>query len=133
MRDYFIDTNIFLRLIVEDGSSQHKEAEKIFLEASENKFHLFTSVIVFFEIYWVLTSFYKKNKKEVSDILENILEMSFVEIADRKIIDRAVSYFKNHNLELEDCYNLFYTLENKSSGILTFDKKLKNNFDRIQV
>lgn len=124
----FVDTNIFLRLIADDSSEQHDIAEKIFLDASEGKMRLATSSLVIFEIYWVLTSFYKKEKKETIEILIDIFRMSFIQFENKKIILRAIYYFKNHNLELEDCYNLFHALANDFNRIITFDKKLKKAF-----
>lgn len=131
MKKYFVDTNVFLRLIVDDGSNQHGIAEQIFIDAARNKFKLFTSAVVFFEIYWVLTSFYKKNKKEANRILEDVIKMNFIKISDKEVLDKAVLYFKGHNLELEDCYNIYYSFGKGVSNILTFDKKLEKEFKKL--
>jgi len=132
MKKYFVDTNVFLRLIVNDNTEQHKIAEQIFIDASHNKLKLFTSLVVFFEIFWVLTSFYEKSKKDVVIILKHVLRMSFIELEAKETIEKAVAYFEKHNLELEDCYNIFYTLDKGVPNILTFDKKLEKNFKKLK-
>ena len=65
----FIDTNYFLRLLLQDDDNQHKKAEKLFLEAAEGKVLVFTSIIVIFEIYWVLKSHYKKTNRQIYEFL----------------------------------------------------------------
>ncbi|MFA5770598.1 MAG: PIN domain-containing protein, partial [Patescibacteria group bacterium] len=62
MKSYFIDTNYFLRLLLRDDEKQFEEVYSVFQQAVNQKVKIYTSVIVFFEIYWVLSSFYKKNK-----------------------------------------------------------------------
>ena len=131
IQNYFVDTNLFLRLIVDDKSNLNKKAKSIFLEASYGKYRLFTSAIVFFEIYWVLKSFYQKNKEEILIILKNILRMDFCRIENKKIISQAVLYFEKHNLELEDCYNIFFATKFRAKKIITFDKKLEKSFNKL--
>ena len=53
----FIDTNYFLRFLLNDVEHQHTEVKNLFLDASEGKADLITSTIVFFEVYWVLFAF----------------------------------------------------------------------------
>jgi predicted nucleic-acid-binding protein len=74
----------------------------------------------------VFTSFYKKSKNEVIKILSDVLSMSFIEFTERKIIVDAIAMFKDNNLEFEDCFNIEYAKDNKSSDFATFDGKIIN-------
>jgi len=58
----FVDTNYFLRFLLKDIGKQHQKAKKLFEKAASGEIKLFTSMIVFFEIYWVLFSFYKRRR-----------------------------------------------------------------------
>lgn len=124
----FVDTNYFLRLILSEISLQHKRAKKMFESAAAGKIKLFTSVIVFFEIYWVLTSFYKKNKKQIIQTLDDILKMDFILFEQKEILVKMLKIFKNTNFDLEDCYNLVYAKEKNAKDFKTFDKKLGKKF-----
>lgn len=124
----FVDTNYFLRLLLKDVDDQHKKAKKVFQQAAKGEKQIFTSTIVFFEIYWVLTSFYEKNKNEVVSVLNKILAMKFVELKEREMLLGALKLFENESIDLEDAYNLVYAQSNNASKFNTFDKKLKNLF-----
>lgn len=124
MKSYFIDTNYFLRLLLKDNKKQFEKVYFIFQQAVDQKIKIFTSVIVFFEIYWVLSSFYKKNKSKTIDFLDKILRMNFLDIENRQILQETLSLFKAHNLDLEDCYNMAYAKNLVVNEFATFDKKI---------
>ncbi len=93
----FVDTNYFLRYLLQDISNQYTIAKR-----------LFTSSIVIFELYWVLTKYYKKSEKEVLNAIKQMVESS--------------------NLGLQDSFNLVYSLEKNTQDFITFDSKLHKAF-----
>lgn len=123
----FVDTNYFLRFLLKDNP-QHEIAKKLFLEAAEGKISLTASVIVFFEIYWVLSSYYNRQKKDVAETLEKILKLTFIKFAQRDILSESVEVFKNTTLSLEDAYNLAWAKSNNITSFKTFDVKLEKYF-----
>lgn len=124
----FVDTNYFLRFLLKDNTKQHNQAKELFNSGVQGKCKLFSSTIVYFEIYWVLHSFYGKNKKELCAILENILRLEFIDFEEREILFEAVDLFKDSNLSLEDCYNYSYSKHKKATDIKTFDQILHKKF-----
>lgn len=128
----FIDTNYFLRYLLNDISEQHEEAKKVFLAGSEGKAELMTSSVVIFEIVWVLGSFYGVEKRGVVEALGKILQLSFIELEERDIFAHALPLFEKTNLSLEDCYNIYYARSRgvKSDSFKTFDKKLEKEVSR---
>lgn len=126
----FIDTNYFLRFLLNDISEQHNLAENLFIKASEGKEDLLTSIIVFFEIYWVLSSYYEKDKVEIVKVLKNILKLMFIELQEREILIHSLALFNETNLDLEDCYNLYFAKSQKIESFGTFDKRLANEFKK---
>lgn len=124
MKSYFIDTNYFLRLLIKDDKKQYVKTYRIFQQATTGKTKLFTSIIVFFEIYWVLSSFYKKNKKNCINLLNKILKMDFLEIENKPILKASLSLFTNYPIDLEDCYNIALFKLSNLSTFATFDKKI---------
>lgn len=127
----FIDTNYFLRFLLKDVDHQHNAVKNLFLDASEGKTNLITSTIVFFEIYWVLVSFYKKNKNELVEALQKILKLTFIELKEREILMSSLILFHNTNLDLEDCYNIYFAKTQKVQVFKTFDKQLEKEFYKI--
>ena len=72
----FVDTNYFLRFLIDDNFQQAEEAKKLFLDAARGNLELVTSTIVIFEIYWVFKSYYQKTKDEIIGILQKVLAMN---------------------------------------------------------
>jgi len=133
----FVDTNYFLRFLLSDIDEQNQlsdideqnqQAKKLFQSAALGKITLFTSLIVFFEVYWVLTSFYKKDKKEVARALKGVLEMSFIKIEERNLLPEVIGLFEKSDLGLEDTFNLAFAKKEKASSFKTFDIKLDKAF-----
>lgn len=124
----FIDTNYFLRLLLKDNQNQYKEARATFDDALLYKNSYFTSTIVIFEIYWVLSSFYEKRKVEIASTLEEILKMTFIKIEERKILIEATKTWEKDNLSFEDCYNIAYAKSRNAKEFRTFDKALSKRF-----
>ncbi len=126
----FVDTNYFLRFLLNDINKQHLEAKRLFLEASEGKVKLFTSTIVFFEIYWVLSSYYEKNKQEVVEALQKILDLKFIALKERQILSNCLARFKKANFDLEDCYNVVCAKARVALDFKTFDVNLEKEFKK---
>lgn len=126
----FVDTNYFLRFLLNDISEQHKQVKDLFLSGSEGKVNLVTSTIVFFEIYWVLSSYYEKEKPEIVKVLEKILKLTFIELKERELLINSLKLFEKTNFDLEDCYNLYYAKHQKADSFKTFDKKLEKKFSK---
>jgi predicted nucleic acid-binding protein len=124
MKSYFIDTNFFLRLLLKDNERQFKKVYGLFQKAIKGEIKIFTSVVVFFEIYWVLSSFHKRNKPKNINCLEKILKMEFLEIENKATLTKALVLFKQFSLELEDCYNIAFFRQYSLSEFATFDKKI---------
>ncbi|MBI2011487.1 PIN domain-containing protein [Candidatus Daviesbacteria bacterium] len=128
----FIDTNIFLRFLLKDIESQYKEAKKLFLKAADGDVKLLSSTIVFFELRWVLGSYYRLSKDKVISILYEILLLK-VEFNEREVLAKSLDLYKSNELDLEDCYNLIFAKVKKVKTFKTFDIKLAKQFNQIKT
>ncbi|MBU3935116.1 PIN domain-containing protein [Patescibacteria group bacterium] len=124
----FVDTNFFLRFFLQDNSPQFRQAKKLFHQASSGQATLGTSLIVFFEVYWVLSSLYGRKHELVLQTLLAIANMDFVFLPQRQLLKTCLANFSRFNYDLEDTYNFFYAQSKKVSEFATFDKKLKEKF-----
>jgi len=128
MKKCFIDTNYFLRFLLKDDEKQFNTVYSLFQKGMSKEIQLFTSVVVFFEIYWVLYSFYKNKKNKIIEFLKNILKLTFIDFENKTILEDAIILFQKFNLDLEDCYNLAYAKLKKANEFNTFDKILNKLF-----
>ncbi len=124
MIKYLLDTNILLRFLVGDVPSQYKISKKLFEDASQGKVALYIAQIVIFEVDFGLVKFFKFNKKEVVEMLESLVGISYIKFDNRDIFQKAIKLYKELNLDLVDCFLLTYANE-KSLRLFTFDKILQ--------
>ena len=122
---YFLDTNFLLRYILNDIPSQADLAEKYFKQAKSNKILIYIPLLVFVEMDFALSRFYKFSKSKLIEVMENISNMPYIEIEKREIILEALDEYKRNNLDFVD---LIFYCEAQFSGrkLLTFDKKLSS-------
>lgn len=128
----FVDTNYFLRFLLKDEKKHSAVALDLFKKASFGEVELFTSLVVFFEIYWVLSSFYKTEKSNIKKVLLDILKMDFIEIENRDVLVESINNLDKFNYDLEDTFNLFFAYKNKAKDFKTFDQKLFNKYQLLK-
>ncbi len=125
----FVDTNIFLRYLINDDVSISDKIEDVFKKASSGKILLITSSLVIIEIIFVLDSYYDKPKKDIETAVLKIMNTKGLEIKDSDIILDALNYYLHKNIDFVDAYNAFFMKEHNIADILTLDKK---HFSRIE-
>lgn len=125
----FVDTNVFLRSILDDNVEQAIKANKLLELAVLNKVELKTSVVVFFEIAWVLSSHYKIIKDDLVALLHELLGLK-VSFLGKKVLKMAVKNMEKFSYDLEDAFNFYSAKEMEVSEFVTFDEKLKKVWDK---
>lgn len=127
---YFIDTNIFIRVL-------HKENEKLFRECllllqsiKENKIEAYTGTIVLTEVVWTLSSFYKISKAKIIEGVRGIINISGLKITDIYNQNLALTLFEKHSVKFIDA--LIASIEEvytKKMIVVTYDR----DFDKLPV
>lgn len=132
MERVFVDTNYLLRFLLRDVESQFQKAQELFLKGARNEVHIITSVLVIFELVWILSHFYNKSKEDNIVLLGKILQMDYIRFDERLLVFEALVLYKKLSLELEDCYHLVCAKELDVDMLATFDKKLQRAFKRYE-
>lgn len=123
-----IDTNVLIRLIVEDDNIQAHKALTLLKKHNE----VFISAIVICEVAWVLESCYNLKKLEIIDVFENILRVEQFEIEYSESIWLALNEFKKINADFSDCIVGAIAKTNGHYPVATFDKKAaKSSFFKL--
>jgi predicted nucleic-acid-binding protein len=116
-----IDTNVLVRVFIDDGSTaQIKSARQLVKNAKA----VFLSHIVLVETTWVLMRAYKLTKEQVISILQEIHENAAFILENEEQFTRAFMLYKTNNADFSDCM-ILSTIQ--SAGILhlyTYDVKL---------
>lgn len=123
----FVDTNVFLRFLVNDDPVKADACEALFRKAIAGDEVLLTSEMVIAEIIWVLESYYELGKADIRERVEKILNTQNLECPHREIIINALSLYAEKNIDYIDAFNAVTLKRDKVAGIYSYDK----HFDRI--
>ena len=114
-----IDTNVLVRLLVQDDEKQ-EIAAKAYVA-----FGAWVSKVVLVESVWVLDSIYRKEYSEIADAVEMLLSSNQIFVEDAEIIAAAlVHYRKRPSLRFSDCVILECARKAGHTPLGTFDKNL---------
>ena len=123
----FVDTNVFLRLMVNDDPVKADACESLFRKAIAGDETLTTSDMVIAEIIWVLESYYELKKSDIRENVEKILNTRNLHCPNREIIISALSIYVEKNIDFIDAYNAFMLKRDEIYEIYSYDK----HFDRV--
>ncbi len=118
-----LDTNVLLRFLVGDNEAQQELAREWFLEAEQGKRKIVISSLIVAEAIFVLESFYKKSRADITSALEVFLSQRWLQVEEREILLMALSFYAQGD-HFVDSYLRGASLV-KHLGILSFDKKLQ--------
>jgi predicted nucleic acid-binding protein len=123
----FVDTNVFLRFLVNDDPAQADACEALFRNAIAGDEALCTSEMVIAEIIWVLESYYELKKADIRESVEKILNTRNLDCPNSEIIISALSIYVEKNIDFIDAFNAFILKRDEINEIYSYDK----HFDRV--
>lgn len=125
MSKIVLDTNVILRLLVQDEENSHftEQSARLFEKIINGDYKAKITALICAEIIWVLSSFYKIPKKKATLYLERLLQTKNVKVEESTDVSKALAYYKNHNIKFTDALILSAVLENEV--LCTFDRELQ--------
>ena len=114
-----IDTNVLVRLIVDDDNIQARKALKLVEDESE----VFISTIVLCKAAWVLESCYALKKSELINTFEQVLRINQFNIEYSEAIWQALNEYKKVNADFSDCIIATIAKANNCDTVTTFDNQ----------
>lgn len=121
---YLLDTNFILRYLLKDVFEQFDVANKLVTEIEKGELKAKIIDGVFCEVVYVLGKVYNVPRKEISDILTELLTYKgFISTEPLKL---ALLKFSKNNIDIVDCLLCAYSELSSNEYVITFDKKLNN-------
>jgi len=124
----FVDTNIFLRLLVNDIPKLADACEAVFRKAVAGKEKLYTTDIVIAEIVWVLESYYELSRSDVRTKVEKILNTPGLNCDNQEAIVHALALYDEKKIDYIDAYNACILKMKGITEIYSYDK----HYDRLK-
>ena len=123
MKKVFVDTNLFIRYLINDIPSQIDKVEVLFDLAEKGELRLVTGPPVFFEMAWTLKSFYNMSRKRIYECLSSILGLPGLEVTDLDILEEALELFFRTSSDFSDAYIAVLSKKVGAESVATFNAK----------
>ena len=117
-----VDANVILRYLLKDNEELYKKAESMFNDILLGKKKILLLHTVIAEVVYVLQKLYKVDRREIAEVLKELLKIKSIKVNDREIILRALDIFEKKSLDFVDCILCAY---GSKHAILSFDKEVE--------
>ena len=117
-----VDTNVLLRMFVDDNHSQAKIARAL-IEASERQRDpILVTAVVFVEAEWALRSNFGFTKTDIIGVFDDILSDTGFQVDDRDAIDAALDAWRTGRADFADYVIGALARERGARTTMTFDR-----------
>ena len=118
-----LDTNVLVRLLVEDEARQTAQAEALVRGSTRTGEALFVPLSVMLELEWVLRSRYKFPKSAILTTLASLLETREIEFQDEVSVERALYFYRSQKADFAECLHLGCAITHDKLPLVTFDRQ----------
>lgn len=125
----FVDTNVFVRHLINDDLNKAIACREIFQAAGRNEIQITTSESVIAEVVFVISSpkLYNVPRDKVRALLYPLLTLPGLRLANRHSYLRALDLYVAYNIDFEDAMSVAHMERQGIPTLLSYDR----DFDRI--
>jgi predicted nucleic acid-binding protein len=125
MKRHLLDTNVLVRLLIQDIPSQGQRSIELFKRASAGEIEVELTTYVALEVIYVLSEFYKIDRRGIASFLASTVTAPGVVCEPALKHPEFFNRYVNANLSAVDTL-LWCSAEASGASIATFDQKLLN-------
>lgn len=120
-----LDTNIVVRIVLEDDPVQSRAAERLFVKARNEQTSLFIADVVLCELVWVLTRRADLSRTQIANALDQLLRTELIVVSDPGVADRALRAYRAGKGDFADYLIREQARALDADEVVTFDRALK--------
>lgn len=118
-----LDTNVLVRLLVQDDRAQSRRARELVQQAVEHERVVWISLLVMIETEWVLRSRYGFDKSATLQTIAHLLETRELTFEDEPAIEEALHYWKESPCGFADCLIVAHNRRSGCEATVSFDRR----------
>ncbi len=123
----FIDTNIFLRHLLQDHPEHSQRSTRFLQRIEDGELKGHTADTVIFEAVFTLQRFYKQPRSLIRDALLPLIELPGIVLPGKRRYQQVFKYYVELNLPFADAYHAVLAERLGLDFVLSFDR----DFDRV--
>ena len=118
-----VDTNVLVRLVVQDDEAQSRAVDRLLAKYARNGDLLFVPITVVLELEWVLRSMLGQSKAQFIEVLSALLSMLEFSFESEDALEQALADYEDGNADFAEYLHLALSRGNKALPFWTFDRK----------
>ncbi len=119
------DTNLLIRLVVEDDLMQWQLADQLLTRCVEDDQRCLISIPVLCETIWVLRRLYRASRDDIALTIESFLGDEVFEIEQRDAVAGALRHFRGGRADFADYLIGVKSILLHATTTYTFDRALR--------
>ncbi|HEY9707591.1 MAG TPA: type II toxin-antitoxin system VapC family toxin [Oculatellaceae cyanobacterium] len=124
MSELWLDTNILLRLITREPPDQAERALRLAEQAERGEVTLKLSPLVVAEMVYVLSSFYRYSRAEITQVLLPLVSAQGVDLQEADLVVAALESMARANVDFVDAF-LAETARRQGEAVVSFDRDFR--------
>ena len=121
MKSLLVDTNVLLRFITGEPTSQANQVANLFEAADAGKVRLTVLPMVLAEAVFVLTGFYEHSRSKTAEVLSHLLSCPGFHSGEQQNMLHALKLFGAGKLDFVDCYLAAVSIRDGQT-VVSFDR-----------
>lgn len=121
-----VDTNVLIRLFVNDDSLQCQKARALFDKHADSKESLWIADLVMLELAWTLDRIYEFSRAEICVALKALAGNATAFLESSLVIEQSIALYEQGPAGFADCLLAIKASHAGCGALRTFDKKMKN-------
>lgn len=117
-----IDTNVLLRIAVDDDADQAARARALFTMAERSGDEIVVSSIVMAEVVWAMRQVYRQPRAVIAGFLEKLMRTPRIRVVDRDVVRAAVTDYAAGGADFADYLIAAYATREGAEAVYTFDR-----------
>lgn len=127
-----LDTNILLRLVLQDDPQQSRQVLDLFSRLGDIG-PGYVSCISLMEFAWFLRSRIKLDRNKVMSAISDLLDSEDIELEDESIVEEALAAMAETTAEFADIFIAFRNQRSGCRATLTFDYKAARSVPGMEL
>ncbi|HEX2172620.1 MAG TPA: PIN domain-containing protein [Dehalococcoidia bacterium] len=123
----FLDTNVFLRHLLQDEPGQSPRATAYLARIERGEIQAQISDLVIFELVFTLQRTYRRSKETIRDVLLPFLDLPGILLPGKRRFRRVFDLYIDRNISFADAYHVELMERLKLNEVVSFDR----DFDRV--
>ena len=120
-----IDTNVLVRLFINDDAEQAQKAQSLFDDHADEDESLWIADIVLIELVWALDRSYGRSREEICNALRALTGNATVCVESPESIGPAIALYAKGPAGFADCLLAIKARQAGCDALRSFDRKMR--------